>query len=273
MFKISTSYFLSYFILILSLHSEDSENISLRFQIASIDRINQNWNYRSGEKTFSLRVSNRSFSRLYHYQGPPSTSFFLSFNEEGGESEADQKIASVNFPKGISNRVYLLVVEPVGNRGMVYPIRVLDRDQVFPKDNQVMIINRLNQPIRFLAGTTVFDVMPEKSITQFPKPIENNRFHAQLYALKEGKPYKAFEGYPRLGPSKSILALIRTHPKIPSKILFQPITYKNYEHPINLIKHPPAELIEPEPELMEPENNSYNEGNEDLDYGPSNEDL
>ena len=266
MFKILNSYFLSYFILILSLQSAEPENVSLRFQIASIDRINQNWNYRSGEKTFSLRVSNRSFSRLYNYQGPPSTSFFLSFNEEGGESEADQKIASVNFPKGVSDRVYLLVVEPVGNGGMVYPIRVLDRDQVFPKDNQVMIINQLNQPIRFLGGTTVFDVMPEKSITQFPKPIENNRFHAQLYALKEGKPYKAFEGYPRLGPSKSILALIRTHPKIPSKILFQPIIYKNYEHPINLIKHPPAELIKRE-------NNSLTEGDEGLTYSPSNDDL
>lgn len=265
MVKIINFWFLICFIFSLSLQSEETKNISLRFQIASIDRINQKWNYRSGEKTFSLRVSNRSFSRLYKYQGPPSISFFLSFNEES-ESEVDQKIASVNFPKGISNRVYLLVVESVKNGAMVYPIKVLDRDQVFPKDNQVMIMNRLNQPIRFLGGTTVFDVMPEQSITQFPNPIENNRFHAQLYALKEGKPYKAFEGYPRLGPSKSILALIRTHPKIPSKILFQPITYKNYEHPINLIKHPPAELIKRE-------NNSLTEGDEDLNYSPSNDDL
>ena len=64
----------------------------------------------------------------------------------------------------------------------------------------------------------------------------------------------------------SILALIRTHPKIPSKILFQPIIYKNYEHPINLIKHPPAEL-------KKREDKSTFDDDENFIYTPSNEDL
>lgn len=221
--------------------SAGSESVSLTFKIASTDRIDQKWHYQNDNKKIPIRLSSHSFSKMYHYRGSPKMNIYLSTASEE-EDSIEPIICSAQFPKGSNGGLYLLLVDVIENEKMGYSIKIWEKNQIFPKDNQIMVINQLHDPIRFLAGSTVIDIMPKKSVTNTPSPIKKDRFHAQLFALREGKPYKAYEAHLRLGTSKSLLALVRTHPQRSDRVLLKTITYRNDLHPINLIKPPPAEL-------------------------------
>ena len=236
-----TPYFILCFLIGSPLFAEKDPLVSLQFQVASIDRIKQQCYYQNDEKNIPIKLSNRFFSGLYPYRGLAKMNIFLSsFDDE--DTAAGATVGTAQFPLGANGGVYLLLIDSSKNTAGGYSIKVWEKNQIFPQDMQLMVINRLNQPIRFLASSTILDIMPGQSVTKTPEPLSKDRFHARLYAIREGKPYKAYESFLGLGASKSLLTIARDDPRRPNRILLQTIYYRDYLHPVNLIKPSPAEL-------------------------------
>ncbi len=220
--------------------AEADSVISLKFQIASLEPGQNTWCFRQQDELRTVRISDRSFSPVYEYTGPPQMQFFQC--DDAGSVVSTTPLASVVFPPEANNGYYLLMVSPEVSAGGGLKVGVIDKRRHLQGDNRIVVINRAGQPIRFMAGEQAIDLHPGKLRIEVVDSLEQGTFRARVLTIGDGEAYKSYESYLRIAPYSSVFIFAEAVAGKPGEIAIKTITFRDTEHVALQSPLPPAEF-------------------------------
>lgn len=222
--------------------AQNDDQVNCFFQIVSPEREIPALSFLNKEKTVTMRVSQKSFSKYYEYSGPSRLEFFL--NKETPTGNQRVTLGSVSLDGVREGEAVLLVIFKPVAPGEPTRFVKLNKESLTAGENRILVANRSGQPIRFTAGEKQMDLMPNATSVHNLDALQNGSFRARVFTVHEEQAYKGYEGWIRIAPLTSILLFANSVENKPGEIGVQIITYKDFQSPAFRNPPPAAEFKE-----------------------------